>query len=281
MINVFRHPHFSYKAVGDKLKNAVKQCDAILLESGACDEHDMVEMAYNDLSFKGYSHIDITYGNDGVDQEFIEALKEVIRKSRKHIEIEKSPISFKEIRCYERMSNEAEKAFVGGRFEEAYRLRLNSTDMFLDINERRDEQLETQVLKMQDRMPDKTILMMLGGAHLMYYRLKKVGADVKQTLASSPIVLDNMSEYMRRKMLGMPWQPELIARTFSEDMVGRYLVKVDTEIGEVSRKIREVSDKLSLDDLKELSEYIGADMYRRTMPSTATHLWLRKRGIKL
>jgi len=93
-ITIFAQGHFP-EDLNQNFENLFKKCDILVAEVAVKEKYDDVKTYLNQLSQIGYS--DDTFLSP-VNPEYSWKLQEFIKNSKKQIEVEKSPISLKELK---------------------------------------------------------------------------------------------------------------------------------------------------------------------------------------
>lgn len=276
-ITIFRHAHFP-EELNEKFEHLLEKSDILVVEMATREFREEVKEHLNQLSQKGYS----SFKFQGLFSEIQRKREDLIRDSKKQIELEESSISLKEFRKLENLIQDSREAFVNGDFEEAYNKQLDSAINIVRWDRKRDASLLNQLTKLQRENENKEILVPLGaGGHLIYYELKEKGLDTKQEFPYIPYTFPLFDEPMRRLRFGRPYTPQLIAQALVDRMVCIYLTNSGLSLHQAVEKSREIVEKLSYSEIRNLSKYISENNLRREMPKETAVLWLRKKGFEI
>lgn len=279
-ITVFRCPHDSQALKNGLFEKEFRKSDIIFLEQGIKDGSEDLKMYYSELSEKGQQkHImEIT-----AFDKYNETIDSFIRNSRKKVEIEKSHLSFEKLLAIEKIHENARRLFYRGDLENACKGMLENSKALSKENRKREHNIVNQLVELQNQNEGKKIIFPFGIDHSIYYKLKKKGLDVKQVFYEKPFVFPIFAEIYRRIEFNKPITMEMLARSIVENAVSAYLTEART--GELDHlfnlKGREIAERLSYEDIKDLSKYISQDSYRSKMPKEATVIWLRKKGFEI
>ncbi len=279
-ITVFRCPHHSRALKNGLFEKEFRESDIIFFEQGIKDDSEDLKTYYSELSERGQQKY--IMGRSAFDK-YHETIDSFIRNSGKQVEIEKSHLSFEELLSIGKIHENARSLFYRGDLENACRGVLESSKAFSKENRKRELNIVSQLVELQKQNESKKIIFPFGVDHSIYYKLKKKGLDVKQVFYEKPFVFPVFVEIYRRIEFNKPITMEMLARSIVENAVSAYLTEART--GELDHlfnlKGREIAERLSYEDIKDLSKYISQDSYRIEMPKEATVIWLRKKGVDI
>jgi len=277
-IKIFRCPHHSDE-LNENFEKEFKECDIFLFEQGCNDEYNRVKSYISELSAKGYSS-DSTPLIGNFDA-YMEKLLNIIKNSKKKIEVEKSPFAQEYTERNESFGDNAMKRFCSGDIERA------CADMIMyltGVNERdegRENSLEEQLIQIQEENKDKKVLAAIGTDHLIYYKLKNKGLDVKQEFSYMPVVYPIHAEVKRRIAFNKLFTMEMVAKSIAESFITKFLISSGATSREIIEIPRKLLEKLDYEKIKELSKYMSEDVLRRRFPNEAVVIWLRKQGFEI
>ncbi|MEM5778481.1 MAG: hypothetical protein QXK49_02550 [Candidatus Aenigmatarchaeota archaeon] len=277
-INIFRCAHAT-EELNEKFVKLFKNCDILLLEHGINNDYEIQRKCISNLA-KGISNY-IILDNINVFYEFTEKIISFIKNSGKQIEIEKSPVSLEEFKETDKIRINSIFEFYNGNFEKAYENKLKFHYEQAKLLRRRDLSLTEQIIKLQNENKDKNILSVIGSNHQIYYYLRKKGVEAKQEFPYKPYIFDQETELNRRITFNKPFTQDLVAKTFVNNIIDPYLECSGLPLNLLVEKSRKISEKLSYEDIKFLSKYLGEDFLRSKMPGEATVIWLRKKGLEI
>ncbi|MEM5872385.1 MAG: hypothetical protein QXD55_00775 [Candidatus Aenigmatarchaeota archaeon] len=278
-INIFRCSHVP-EDLNEKFVKLFKNCDILLLEHAINKDYEIQRKCVSDLA-KGNLNYTIFFDSNDIFYGFVEKLLSIIKNSGKQVELERSPVSFKEFEKMVEIRENSMLEFFNGNFTEAYEKRLKFHYEQAKLLRRRDLSLTEQIIELQNKNKDKNILSLIGSDHQIYYYLRKRGVEVKQEFPYKPYVFDCPSELNRRITFNKPFTQDLVAKTFVNNIIGHYLEDLGLPPDRLIEKARKISEKLSYEDIKSLSKYLGEDFLRSKMPEEATVIWLRKKGLEI
>lgn len=278
-ITIFRTPH-SPKALNKIFEKRFEECDIFLTEQGFNDGYNEIKEYLSELSNKGYSSKPLQFFGAHFD-EYGEKLKSFIKNSKKQIEVEKSPFTLEDYERVESLADSAEDKFCKGDLEIAC---AKMVEYLVEVNERdkgRMESLSEQLINLQKENKNKRILAEGGSDHLIHYKLKEKGLDVKQEFPYKPLILPIHTEVKRRIAFNKPFTMESVAKSIVEYFIIQYLMGIGSTPKQIIEKPRKILEKLSYNEIRDLSKYISENSLRRQMPSEAIILWLKNKGFEI
>jgi len=74
---------------------------------------------------------------------------------------------------------------------------------------------------------------------------------------------------------------ELAAQAIVEQIISIHLEDLDLPYNEAAKRARKIAEKLSYDEINDLSKYVSKNDWRKQMWKEATILWLEKKGYKI
>jgi hypothetical protein len=276
-ITVFRHSHGGPEELNEKFKELFKECDIVVVECAHKEDCNDYKKYLNQLSQIGYS-FDVF---QSLHDEFLEKLHEFIRNSKKQIEVEESPISSEEYMKTHLLFGNSINAFLNGKLKDACIDFLACCKSTAKFSKKRDTYLAEQLIKLQRENENKKILLTIGSMHLVYYELKRRGIEAKQEFPYYPYTFPLYDELRRRIMFGKPYTMELVAQSIVEIGIFDYLKDLCLSCNEATKKARKIAEKLSYDEINDLSKYISKDNYRKIVWKETIISWLKKKGYKI
>jgi hypothetical protein len=276
-ITIFRHSH-DHRELNKKFEELFRKSNIVVVEHGFKETYTKMKTYYNQLSQKGHSDYFTTSIPPFV--KYSNRLENFIKNSGKQIEVEKSPVSENEWIKLDTLSYVSTQAFLNGKLEEACKKELESAIGSVEIEEKRENSLVKQLIELYEENENKQILVLIGANHLIYYKLKKKGIDVKQEFPYLPYFLSIYDELCRRLKLKQQYNFELVAQAIVYRSIGGYLLWKDLPARRVIENARRIAEKLSYHEIKCLSEYLSEKDYRKENFPEAIIIWLRKKGYK-
>jgi hypothetical protein len=275
-ITIYRWSH-DPELVNEKVVGIFKNCDVFFIEEGASNEHRKLEKIFSEASRTGLNDDYIFLSEDS------KRLMSLVENSGKIIEVEKSALSIRERNEILEMGLEAASLFLDGKYEESCKKRLEHAKRYCERTIRdRDNDMKEQLANIQAENEGKNILAPIGSLHQVYRMLKNDGLDVKQVLSRNPIVPGIFGEVTKRIYFGKPVPKELMPQSIVQNLIGTYFFNfygkgmVDSNL-----ESRKIAERLSYEELRELSEYLDQKTDRKGMPVEATVVWLKKKGIEI
>lgn len=277
----FRCGHFANE-LNERFKELFRDCDILFVEQTFGEEYELQKKYLNDLSFKGYSNLTPSTLPSLLFQSFLEDLESYIRNSRKKIEVERSPITFNYFAKISNIYSKGIHAFLEGNLEEACERKLKALELHAETVEKRDRALVDQLVNLQERNEEKTILVLIGVGHFLPYYLKEEGLEVRQEFPYKPYYFSLSSELDRRIRLNLPYNKEMIAQSIVESIVMEYLSEGTDSIPQnIIKQVRSIVERLGYRDVSSLSKFISRDFLRKKLYPYSTILWLREKGFNL
>lgn len=276
-VSIFRSPH-DPNELNKTFRGLFENCDIFFSEQGFNDDYDLIKRHLSELSNNGYSTVSM---EEAYFDAYSKELENIIRNSKKKIEIEKSPFNYEDLEEINTLFYNARNSFSAGNANEAYTNMVKYSVEAKKRDERREEEIEKQLIDLQKIDKDKNILVGLGANHLIFYKLKKKGLDVKQEFSYKPFIFPIHIEIKRRIAFNKPFTEEMINKSIVESFIIQYLLESDASAKEVSEKPRRIVEKLNYEKIKELSKYISGDILRRQFPNESVVVWLRKQEIEI
>jgi len=278
-ITIFRCAH-SPEELNEEFEKLFKECDILLVENSFNDWCYPFKKYLSDLADKGYSSMP-SFRAIHFD-EYQKKLEAFIRNSKKQIEVEESPTSLEEFERIDKLTDDSINTFFKGDVERACTKMIRSMIKIWEDDVKREKSLEKQIPRIQKENKGKRILFPLGMDHFIYYKLKEGGLDVKQQFPYKTIMFPLYIEVKRRIGLNKPFTTESVAKSITEIIIEHYLLNnTESTPKEVIEKPREIVEKLSYEDIKNLSKYISEKFWRRKMPGEATVMCLRNKGFEI
>jgi len=275
-ITIYQCRHLP-EELNERIEELVKKCDILVLEEPATEYYGIAKKYFNELSKKGYSSI----GGESFFKEHGDKLESFIRNSKKQIEVEKSPISLEELRIYFNLLSSCAKSCVSGELKKICDITLKERKYLSEMNKKRDNALSKQLIKLQKESRGKNILTIIGVGHSAHIELKKRGIEVKQEFPYKPYVFDIATELERRIRFDLPYTEGQVARTFPEGFISSFLRDSGLPSHQIVEKARKILERLSYEDIKDLSTYISENNSRKEMPRETTVIWLRNKGFEI
>lgn len=251
MLTIFRHAHIP-EELNKKFLELFKSFDILFVECAEKEAYERVKKIFNfpnddelpESLFKGFTKYKLK-------------LYSIISKSKKHVEVEKSPISIKELEAADIIFLKAFYSFINNNLEEAHETFFKLRKKLNKILKRRDESITNQLIRLYEN-ENKGILVLVGALHRIYYPLKNKGLKVKQTFPYLPYSFPYLDEVDQKLMFGKHVMKEDVMKGLVDCLFRcsfeRFLnFSYKTSIY-FSRKIIE---KMSLRDIEELSFYMS------------------------
>jgi hypothetical protein len=273
-ITIFRSAHES-EELNEKFKELFEECDILVVEWGDKEYWNKLKEHLNQLSQIGYS----TH-NFEADGEW-EKLENFIKNSKKQIEVEESPVSFWDYMRAGDLLAESKYEFLTGKLEDACKFFSLYWKRMGEIIRKRDASLAEQLIRLQKENENKRILLKIGAGHLAHYELKKRGVAVKQEFPYLPYILLLAHELLRRIQFGKPYTIELVAQAIVEDTILDFRRNIHLPYREAAKKVRKIAEKLSYDEINDLSKYISKDTFYWIKLEDTIISWLEKKGYKI
>lgn len=279
-VKIFRHTHFP-EDLNDKFDESFKESDILVVENAVSESSNGLKEFFNSLASRGkYEHSVRSNGSIDYHQKLIT----FITNSKKQIEVEKPPVSLDELEKIKFLRWDSLDDFCYGNLERACEKRLEALGLVNEINNKRSNSLVGQLENIQKINENKSILALVEPSRglSIYLGLKKDGFEVKQELSYRNIIFECEDQVGRRILFNKPYTKESLAKYFVCNSIFSYL-KNDLGLtrSQSIEKSTKVAEKLSFEDIKSLSTYIGQDVLRRNMDVEATIVWLKKRGIEV
>lgn len=278
-ITIFRCAH-KPEELNENFERLFKECDVLMVEQGVKDGRNNLEKFYNQVSFGEQHPIDFfrDFFTYGAFDNYVYKLVSFLSNSGKRVVIEDSPMTVNELKKWEILFTGSLGAYYTGNLQDACRMQIKALECMKELDNRREDSLKKQLVMLQRENRESKILFPIGAEHLIYYKLKDKGLEVKQEFPYKPYFLSYGSEVHRRVTVSKPYTNEMIARLFPERIVEGHLMKSGLSLSKATERARKISGRLSYEDVKDLS--INT---RENFPNVieSTILWLRKKGFEL
>lgn len=274
-ITLYRCAHTA-EELNEKFERLFEECDILVVEHAIGEDYKETQKYYNQLSFIGKTE----YIGFSPYSDFEEKLESHIKNSGKRIEVERSPLTRKHMEILFNLIDQARRKFLQGDIEEVCEKWVKHAKYLSKLIEIRDKSLAKLLINLEKENMEKNILVVIGADHMVHYELKKKGINVKQIFPYKPFIFSLSIEPCRRIRFNKECPNELIARSFVSTIIGTYLESLGIPYSKTLYKVREISEKLSYEDIKNLSKYVSNPSHRE-MYREATILWLRKRGFEI
>jgi hypothetical protein len=274
-ITFFRHGHH-VSELNKIFENLYKDNNIFVYEHGADHLPLALENGYNKLSETGdSSSLELISQINNLSQDpYYNKIRETIKNSGKRIIFEKSPIKVSKLMDIEKLDKDSFEEFYKGNFEEAMEKQLQYLKESDSMNKKRDEVFYPQLT----RIVDENVLFPIGACHSVYHRMKKEGFDVVQKFPYNPYLIAYGNELVGLMNIEKEITSEMLARIFPIDIITKYNIKYSFDqekiLGKSIEKGRKIGNKMNLEDIKNLSKYLGKDFIYVNTPIENAVSWI-------
>jgi hypothetical protein len=161
--------------------------------------------------------------------------------------------------------NQSFEEFTDGNFPVALQKMREFAAKKAEYHQKREEimkaNLETKIKAIIENNPqfknkeEIKVLLSLGAVHTpLFHSLKKEKPSTLREFANLPLVFISQDETIRRKMFSKEIKDELLAKMFVEHFLLKYFEDIADDSNKISRIVRKISSKISLDEIKKISE---------------------------
>lgn len=262
-IKVFRFRHLGPEDLNDKYEESFRECDILFLENPNPKSYKKNKRTYQRISdgkpTPDYSSVDFP----------------ILFGSKKRIELEKS-------KGNEDAPKEFDLAlmqFYTGKLEASCRLFVKGTKKLEKETIERDNGIPLQLKNLQRHNKGKKILARFGASHTFYYDLKREGLDITQEFPNDkPFIFSLSDELSRRIRFNKKYDRTFVARAIGSVSAFDFFTNhFGYSLSEATKATRKIFEKLSYEDINDLSKYIMSRRYTLSQEES-TALWLQRKG---
>lgn len=263
-----------------QMEEVIRHADIIVLENALnYSESQKAEKILNEVANGTTSPFQV--GSHAMYHSVIARLNEIVYGTKAKIYLERGEMSDL-IKDDERSSNITYDLFNAGKIDEAVRSFRDYTEVFEKAQKARDIKAADFLAQIQDSNRQKNIASYRGSAHtVVYHILKKRGFQVKRMFPHMPYVFRLQGEVGRRFEFGKEVSDSLIVKTLGDVRIQTYFVESGYSVDEALVKSGEIMEKITEQDVRELSSSIGKIWWPEINSGILTGLtgdWLEDKG---